>query len=345
MIPWFLRSDDWQGINMNYKHSDRSLRKTKLAASLRRTNGPTKLAASFVKPAYIVGFHKTYSKLCSPPGSNKTCKDHESSRSSWHNNPQPPCWHWCQAIMAGWILPPQLLQSSTWELFKVMLMITLQLKLLKSFGASAVSTTHVQLKNPCSTMTTAHWINFVATPSTWDELRAYVREYRNECFPGCIGSTDARHIPLRRCRLDWGKPILDTRYPASLVHTFWQSITIARYCTSQQLANLEGGMIELWYNLMASCINCERVSLSPPCHLFCPTNMEKMPQSRVPMSFVDNGYLKGPSTATPTKKLYDSILPMARILQKGCRVCNWITEKTMASSKVGYQDAQQRSCG
>ena len=40
------------------------------------------------------------------------------------------------------------------------------------------------------------YYQYVATPSTLEDLRDCEREYRNAGFPGCIGSTDATHIPL-----------------------------------------------------------------------------------------------------------------------------------------------------
>jgi hypothetical protein len=39
---------------------------------------------------------------------------------------------------------------------------------------------------------------YVSTPRTVEELRECEREYSIAGFPGCIGSTDATHIPLEK---------------------------------------------------------------------------------------------------------------------------------------------------
>jgi hypothetical protein len=41
---------------------------------------------------------------------------------------------------------------------------------------------------------------YVSVPSTLEELRDRESEYRAAGFPGCIGSTDATHIPVKRSR-------------------------------------------------------------------------------------------------------------------------------------------------
>lgn len=141
---------------------------------------------------------------------------------------------------------------------------------------------------------------YVTTPSTLEELRDCEREYRNAGFPGCIGSTDATHIPLekmsfglRQAHLGYKMPCttrmynLTVNHRRKILHTTtghpgrWNDKTLVRY--DGFMHQLRDGEFDSTMSFVLSNKSGSDVTIKGA------------------YVIVHNGYLKWPTTVPPLK--------------------------------------------